>query len=78
MAFEFAPISDRIARIREKRSIFTSGVGMSINSERTKIYTDYYKAHENEYPILKRAGPWSRRGSLREFWQDRHRAQDIS
>ncbi len=36
MAFEFAPISDRIARIREKRSIFTSGVGMSMNAERTK------------------------------------------
>ena len=35
MAFEFAPISERIQRIREKRSIFTSGVGMSINAERT-------------------------------------------
>ena len=56
MAFEFAPISARIQRIREKRSIFTSGVGMSINAERTRIYTDYYKAHENEYPLLKRAG----------------------
>ena len=66
MAFEFAPISERIQRIREKRSIFTSGYGMSINAERTKIYTDYYKAHENEYPLLKRAGAllaWRSSGS---------------
>ena len=28
----------------------------SINTERTKIYTDYYKTHPAEYPILKRAG----------------------
>ncbi|MPW26738.1 hypothetical protein GC105_13180 [Alkalibaculum sp. M08DMB] len=54
--FEFFPVSDRIKRIREKRDVFTSGRNMTINSERTKIYTDYYEAHENEYPILKRAG----------------------
>ncbi len=29
---------------------------MTVNSERTKIYTDYYKAHENQWPLLKRAG----------------------
>jgi len=54
--FEFSPISERISNLRKKRDVFTSGRGMTINSERTKIYTDYYKTHENEYPVLKRAG----------------------
>ena len=54
--FQFAPVSKRIKRIREKRDAFTGGRFMTLNSERTKIYTDYYKAHENEYPLLKRAG----------------------
>ncbi len=54
--FQFAPMSDRIKRIRKKRDVFTSGRNMTINSERTKIYTYYYKTHENEFPILKRAG----------------------
>ncbi|MDR0838662.1 MAG: hypothetical protein LBN99_03365 [Oscillospiraceae bacterium] len=54
--FQFSPVSDRIRRIRERRDAFTGGKYMTINSERTKIYTDYYKSHENEYPILKRAG----------------------
>ena len=56
LMFQFAPLSDRIKRIRAKRDVFTSGREMTINSERTKIYTDYYKAHESEYPLLKRAG----------------------
>ena len=54
--FEFAPINDRIKRIREKRDVFTGGKYMSINTERTKIYTDYCKSHDNEYPLMKRAG----------------------
>ena len=54
--FEFAPMTDRIKRVRAKRDVFTGGKYMTINSERTKIYTDYYKAHENEYPLLKRSG----------------------
>ena len=29
---------------------------MTVNSERTKIYTDYCRSHENEYPLLKRSG----------------------
>jgi len=53
---QFAPLSDRIKRIRARRDVFTGGRNMTINAERTKIYTDYYKAHENEFPILKRAG----------------------
>lgn len=54
--YEFAPVHERIQRMRKKRDIFTAGTGMTINSERTKIYTDYYKSHLNEMPILKRAG----------------------
>ena len=54
--FQFTPVSNRIRKIRDKREVFTSGRNMTINSERTKIYTDYYKTHENEFPILKRAG----------------------
>ncbi len=54
--FEFVPMSDRIRGIRVKRDAFTSGKFLSVNTERTKIYTDYYKAHENEFPLLKRAG----------------------
>ena len=42
--FQFLPLSDRIKRIREKRDVFTSGRNMTINSERTKIYTDYPQA----------------------------------
>ena len=54
--FQFAPMSERIRRIRARRDAFTGGRFMSINAERTKLYTDYYKAHENEWPLLKRAG----------------------
>ncbi len=54
--FQFAPMSDRIVRLRERRDAFTGGKYMTINSERTKIYTDYYKEHENQWPLLKRAG----------------------
>jgi len=54
--FEFAPMTERIQRVRAKRDVFTGGKYMTINSERTKIYTDYYKEHENEYPLLKRSG----------------------
>ncbi len=54
--FQFAPVTDRIRRIRAKKDAFTSGKNMTLNTERTKIYTDYCRAHDNEYPILKRAG----------------------
>ncbi|MBQ4369811.1 MAG: pyruvate formate lyase family protein, partial [Oscillospiraceae bacterium] len=54
--FEFLPMSERITRMRAKRDIQEVSKHTTINSERTKIYTDYYKAHENEYPILKRSG----------------------
>ncbi|MDR0818476.1 MAG: hypothetical protein LBN43_02735 [Oscillospiraceae bacterium] len=54
--FQFAPMTDRIRNIREKRDVFRSGRNMTLNTERTKLYTDYYKAHENELPVLKRSG----------------------
>ncbi|SHI01654.1 formate C-acetyltransferase [Sporobacter termitidis DSM 10068] len=54
--FQFSPVSDRIRRIREKKDVFTGGKYMTLNAERTKIYTDYCKAHDNEFPLLKRAG----------------------
>ena len=54
--FQFAPVSERIRRIRGKKDVFTSGKYMTLNAERTKIYTDYCRNHDNEYPILKRAG----------------------
>jgi pyruvate formate-lyase/glycerol dehydratase family glycyl radical enzyme len=53
--FEFASISDRIQRLRDRREWFNSG-HMKVNTERTEIYTDYYRTHGNEYPILKRSG----------------------
>lgn len=71
--FKFAPVSDRIADLRAKRDVFTSGCDMTINSERTKIYTDYYKANENEFPILKRAGAfltWCKEREINVFDDD--------
>ena len=54
--FKFAPVTERIERMREKRDAFTQGKLITINTERTKLYTDYYKAHPNEHPLLKRSG----------------------
>ena len=53
--FEFEPVSGRIQKLLDKREWANNG-HMRINSERTRIYTDYCKTHETEYPILKRAG----------------------
>ena len=54
--FQFAPVSDKIAKMREKRDAFTQGKLITINTERTKLYTDYYRAHPGEHPLLKRSG----------------------
>jgi formate C-acetyltransferase len=40
----------------EKRDDFTQGHNIKINTERTKLYTDYYRANPNEFPLLKRSG----------------------
>ena len=54
--FTFSPISMRIAKMRETRDLIIRGYDTKINSERTKIYTEYCVAHDNEFPLLKRAG----------------------
>jgi len=51
--FDF-PISDRIQKLVEKRQRINKD--LRLNIERNRIITEYYKKHENEYPILKRAG----------------------
>ena len=53
--YKTAPISPRIARIKEMRKEHDNG-NVALCGERTKIYTDYYKSHESELPALKRAG----------------------
>jgi len=49
------PISHRIARIKERRREHDNG-NVILCGERTRIYTNYYKTHEAEVPLLKRAG----------------------
>jgi len=65
--FQFAPVTERIARMREKRDAFTQGELITINTERTKLYTDYYRDHPNEHPLLKRSG-----AAL--YWAQNHEA----
>ena len=48
------PISPKIQRLKEKREY--SNKHLRLNTERNRIITEYYKTHEYEYPILKRAG----------------------
>lgn len=52
--FQFAPISQRIQTLMKKREDTNHG-HVQFDGERTKIYTDYYKAHEAEPYNLKRA-----------------------
>ena len=53
--FTPAPISPRIKKIKERRKEHDHG-HVIMCAERTKIYTDYYKSHEAQYPLLLRAG----------------------
>ncbi len=48
------PISPAIKKLQEKRE--WSNNHLRLNTERNRIITEYYKSHEAEYPILKRAG----------------------
>ncbi len=71
--FEFAPVSDRIRNLRKKRDAFTEGGLIKINTERTKIYTDYYRDHPNEQPLLKRSGAllsWAQKREINVFDDD--------
>ena len=71
--FSFAPVSDRIQYLRKKRDAFTQGNLIRINTERTKIYTDYYKTHPTEHPMLKRSGAlleWAKTREIHVFDDD--------
>ena len=49
------PVSPRIERLAEKRRKVRAGE-FQLNVERSVLYTDYYRRHEAQYPVLKRAG----------------------
>ena len=49
------PVSPRIERLAEKRRKVRAGL-VQLNVERSVLYTDYYRKHEAQYPVLKRAG----------------------
>ena len=49
------PVSPRVQALLDKR-LKANKSAVPLNTERTKLYTDYYKAHENQYPVKKRAG----------------------
>jgi len=48
------PLSSRIKELKEKRERINKD--MRLNFERNRIITEYYKAHEKEFPTLKRGG----------------------
>ena len=48
------PITDRIQALRDKRARINKD--LRLNVERNRILTEYYKTHENQHPLLKRAG----------------------
>ena len=70
--FEWAPISKNIQVLLDKRrkSNLAGGHSVVLDSERTRIYTDYYKAHEAEHPILKRAHCLYEWAKNRAIWID--------
>jgi formate C-acetyltransferase len=49
--FSFSPVGDRVRRIRERYRNTTP----TFSSERPRIITEFYEAHETEHPMLKRA-----------------------
>jgi formate C-acetyltransferase len=53
--YKMASVSERIQNIKANRREHDNG-HVILCGERTKIYTDYYKAHEGQLPLLKRAG----------------------
>ncbi|MDR0858941.1 MAG: hypothetical protein LBN97_07920 [Oscillospiraceae bacterium] len=71
--FEWAPVTDRIQRIRNRKDGFFRGERITVNTERTKIYTDYCRANDNQHPLLKRAGAlydWASRKKCTVFDDD--------
>ena len=53
--FTKAPVSPRIEKIKARRREHDNG-NVILCGERTRIYTHYYKTHEAETALLKRAG----------------------
>jgi formate C-acetyltransferase len=49
--YTFSPVSERVLRIRERYRNTTP----KFSSERPRIITEFYQAHETEHPMLKRA-----------------------
>ncbi|MDR0817975.1 MAG: hypothetical protein LBN43_00155 [Oscillospiraceae bacterium] len=71
--FKFAPVTERIERIRERRDAFTHGEDITINTERTKLYTEYYRQHMAEHPQLRRSGAllhWAKNREINVFDDD--------
>ncbi|MDR0818263.1 MAG: hypothetical protein LBN43_01660 [Oscillospiraceae bacterium] len=54
--FQWAPVTERIQRIRDRKDGFFRGERITVNTERTKIYTDFCRANDNLHPLLKRSG----------------------
>ena len=52
----FPDISPRIARIRKEKDAIIQGKNLFLNTERTKLYTEYYRTHLYEHPLMLRAG----------------------
>jgi formate C-acetyltransferase len=48
------PISERVKALKAKRERINRD--LRLNFERNRILTDYFKAHEKQYPVLKKAG----------------------
>ena len=62
--FEFPAISPKIQALLDKQK-WTNKHNITLNTERTKLYTKYYKEHPAQYPILKRAGAL-------KYWCENH------
>ena len=64
--YQKSPISPRIQQIKDRRREHDYG-HVILDAERTKIYTQYYKEHEDEVEQIKRAGclyAWARDKTL--------------
>ena len=64
--YQKSPISPRIQQIKDRRREHDYG-HVILDAERTKIYTQYYKEHEDEGEQMKRAGclyAWARDKTL--------------
>ncbi|MCL2125455.1 MAG: hypothetical protein FWH33_05640 [Oscillospiraceae bacterium] len=48
------PVSARVQQLQQKRARINKD--LRLNIERNRILTEYFRTHENEYPILKKAG----------------------